>query len=277
MCKVIYKIIKASTKLQDFIKDYLLLHFIFDQKSIIPIKPFPANTDHCLVFYLRGSVTAFESKSGISKIFPKISVNASQISRFDFHLSHSYLMLSVNFKPQGLSKFLRLPLTEFIDERIDAETILNPEIHQVHERMANTNCYEGILQIVEDYLWKRIQCLKTESSALDDVIHLISENPYAQSVEKMASYACLSISQFERRFMQQIGITPKLFARINRFYQAYQLKDRYQNVDWLSIALQTGYHDYQHLVKDFKQFSNTTPHTLLMAQSQAPERILGLG
>jgi transcriptional regulator GlxA family with amidase domain len=92
----------------------------------------------------------------------------------------------------------------------------------------------------------------------------------------MASLACLSISQFERRFIQQTGITPKFYTRINRFYQAYQIKEKNPKNDWLSIALETGYHDYQHLVKDFKQFSDTTPHSLLKAQASSPERILGI-
>ena len=47
-------------------------------------------------------------------------------------------------------------------------------------------------------------------------------------------------------------------------------------MDWLRIAVETSYHDYQHLVKDFKQFSNVTPHFLLAAQAQSPERILGI-
>src|SRR5580704_18877263 len=110
MRKMIYKIIKASNKLQNFVKDYLLFYFTCDETSVISTKPFPANIDHCLVFYLHGFVTASEAKSGIQKIFPKISINASQISPIDLHVSRHYLMLSVNFQSQGLAKFLRLPL-----------------------------------------------------------------------------------------------------------------------------------------------------------------------
>jgi hypothetical protein len=32
-----------------------------------------------------------------------------------------------------------LPLNEFVDERIDAKTILNPEIHYVQQRMMNAS------------------------------------------------------------------------------------------------------------------------------------------
>ncbi len=270
---MIYKIIQPAEHLQPFVKDYTLFHFMSDKNDSIPVKPFPANTEHCLVFYLRGSVTAFESKSGISSAFAKIAINGSQISRFDFNISPHFLLFSVHFQPGALSKFLRLPLTGFTDERIDAEAILNPEIHQVHERMSNAPSYEGILQVIEDYLWKRIKSLKTDFQPIDKVAQIISEKPSIYSIEKMASHACLSISQFERRFTQQLGITPKLYVRINRFYQAYKIKEQNPRMDWLSIALETGYHDYQHLVKDFKQFSYSTPHSLLLAQAKAPEKL----
>jgi AraC-like DNA-binding protein len=95
-------------------------------------------------------------------------------------------------------------------------------------------------------------------------------------VEKLADAACLSISQFERRFLQQTGIAPKVFLRINRFYDAFLLKENKPGLSWLAIALDTGYHDYQHLVKDFKMFAGETPNSLMEAQAKAPERTLDL-
>ncbi len=273
---MIFQIIQPSLHLQGFVKDYMLLHYVFDTNNPIPIKPFPANTQHCLVFYLRGSVTAFDPQTGLSKVYPRTSINGSQISRFDFHLSPHYLMFSVNFQPSALTKFLKLPLTEFVDERIDAEAILNPEIHQLHDQLANANSYDSIVEMVEHYLWKRVQSLKTEVHPIEKVAQMISENPNSFNVTKMARFAFLSISQFERKFVQHMGITPKFYARINRFYKAYQIKDKNPKTDWLSIALETGYHDYQHLVKDFKQFSDTSPHSLLEAQANSPERIFGI-
>ncbi|GAB3643594.1 helix-turn-helix domain-containing protein [Spirosoma arcticum] len=275
---MIYRFIQPSPHLRAFVNEYCLLHFVFDKNVPAPIKPFPVRPQQCIVFYLRGCITAVNYETGASTTFAKTSVNGPQLSRFDFQLSPDYLMFSVDFQPGALSRFLRLPLTtDFIDERIDAEAMLNPEIHQVHERMANATRYETIVQVIEDYLWKRIQRLKGDFQPVDRVIRVLAENPAAYSIHQLADLACLSISQFERRFTQQMGISPKLFARTNRFHKAFLLKDQNPTLDWLSIALQTGYADYQHLVKDFKQFSGATPNSLLLAQAHAPERILGLG
>ena len=274
---MLYTIIQPSLPLQAFVKDYLLLHFVFDNNVPVPIKPFPASTLQCLVFYVRGAVTACDPRTGQCKRFPSIALNGSLTTRLDYSISPDCLLLSVGFHPGALSRFLRLPLTAFVDERVDAEAILNPEIHQAQEQMANAPSYEGIVQIAEAYLWKRIQSLHTAFQPIDRVARRIAENKNVLTIEKMAREAFLSISQFERRFMQLTGITPKFFARITRFYNAYQLKDSNPNADWLSIALETGYYDYQHLVKDFKQFANVTLASLLEAQARSPERILNFG
>jgi len=256
----------------------MLLHFEFDNRQPPPIKPFPVRPQQTLVFYLKGGINAFNPETKDIKRFPKIAINGSQVRRYDFQLEHSQMMLSVDFQPGGLSKFLQMPLNEeFIDERIDAEALLNPEISNVYEQMLNADSYSHIIEIVEAYLWRRIQRYNIVFQKIDQTHLLIAQQPTAYSIEKLANFACLSVSQFERRFKQQIGISPKLFARINRFYKAFILKDQNPNLDWLSIALQTGYNDYQHLVKDFKQFAGATPNSLLQAHATAPERILGLG
>ena len=73
-----------------------------------------------------------------------------------------------------------------------------------------------------------------------------------------------------------MGVSPKFLARISRFDKAFELKQQSTSLDWLSIALQTGYNDYQHLVKDFKQFAGVTPNLILQAELDSPERRLGL-
>lgn len=275
---MIFCTIPPSVHLQSVVKSYTLAHFLFDKGAPGPVKPFPVNPQQCLVFYLRGELTAFKPASFTGVRFPKIALNGAQLSRFDFHLTHEFLMLSVDFQPGGLSKFLRMPLSdEFIDDRIDAEALLGSEIHQLYERLANVPRYEAIIPLIEAYLWHRINQRKSESHPIDRVYRIIAERPSLFSLDALADQACLSASQFERRFIQQIGISPKLFARTNRFYKAYQLKDQNSSLDWLTIALQTGYSDYQHLVKDFRQFAGATPNSLLVAQANAPERILGIG
>lgn len=82
--------------------------------------------------------------------------------------------------------------------------------------------------------------------------------------------------QFERHCRERTGMSPKTFARIARFDRAYYTKLKYPNRDWLTIAIDCGYFDYQHMVKDFKVFTGQTPPEAMALQSTAPESLLGV-
>jgi AraC-like DNA-binding protein len=271
-----YQFIQPSPHLRAFVKDYTILDFKVESSMPTMIKPFPATPIHSLVFYVKGGITAYDPKANIEQKFPQIAVNGQQVSHFDFHMPHEYLMFSINFQPCALSKFLRLPLVEFVDKRIDAEAILNPQIQSIYEQLENAPNYSTMIKVIEQYLWHRIQNIKTNFLPIDEVSRLMLDQNQHLPVEQWAQLACLSISQFERRFVQQMGVSPKLFLRINRFHKAFQMKEQNSQLDWLSIAYDLDYSDYQHLVKDFKQFSGSTPNTLLQAEALAPEKILQL-
>ena len=80
--------------------------------------------------------------------------------------------------------------------------------------------------------------------------------------------------QFERRFQYQVGMRPKLYARIARFEAALDAKARARNKSWTEIAHEFGYHDQMHLVHDFGQFSGETPGTLLTELESAHQAFM---
>jgi AraC-like DNA-binding protein len=70
-------------------------------------------------------------------------------------------------------------------------------------------------------------------------------------------------------------VNPKLFSRIARFDQTMKLKSTHPNKDWLEIALEIGYYDYQHMARDFKEFTKQSPLEFFRAEKGAPERSFG--
>jgi hypothetical protein len=183
------------------------------------------------VFYIKGTITAYDPNIQRSQTFPQIAINGLITGRLNFCIGHDCALLSVAFHPGALSKFLKLPLIEFVDQRVDAELLLNPEIHHARERMANANSYADLVQIAEEYLWKRIKTLNEGLTQIDKIAQWMSENPSVSMMDNPADESCLSISQFERRFRQIAGISPKLFMCINRFCKANDLKDLNPDLD----------------------------------------------
>ncbi|WP_135436926.1 helix-turn-helix domain-containing protein [Hymenobacter fodinae] len=262
-----------SAHLQPFIRELLLLDVTAAPGEVVPAKAMAANTEQCLVFYLRGQVTAVHPASGTTAVYAPTVLNGTQSARFDFYISARFRMLSVQFQPGVLAKFLRVPLPEFTNARIDAEAVLAAEIRQVQEQLVNAPTYAALGELVEAYLWRRIQRLRLDFQPFDRALRALAAQPQGYSLDQLAHDACLSVSQVERRFVQQLGVGPKLYGRISRFSQAHALKQVHPEWDWLHVAVACGYYDYQHLVKDFRQFGYATPPALLLAQAQAPDRL----
>jgi transcriptional regulator GlxA family with amidase domain len=116
-----------------------------------------------------------------------------------------------------------------------------------------------MVQVVENYLLSKINKARKDHYFIDEIAAFMLAHPSKFSLDDIANQACLSPRQFNRKFTQRLGIGPKLYSRIIRFYRAYKYKEQNPSADWLSVAVLFNYSDYQHLVKDFKEFAGVTP------------------
>jgi transcriptional regulator GlxA family with amidase domain len=97
---------------------------------------------------------------------------------------------------------------------------------------------------------------------MDAALHMFERKGTAR-ISDIANQTSLSLRQFERRFTSEIGIGPKLFARVARFQMVLDAKVRRRNASWLTLAHEFGYHDQMHMIRDFYGLSGFSPSSLL--------------
>ena len=90
------------------------------------------------------------------------------------------------------------------------------------------------------------------------------------TIDSLADAAGVSGRQLERRFLQEVGIGPKLFCRILRFQQVFSAVTA-DSTSWADIAVSCGYYDQAHLIRDFQEFSHQTPAVLLAQHNKLTE------
>lgn len=274
---MLYKYIIPSPILQDFVRDYLVAHFVFDKNEPIPFKPYAPKPEQGITFFPKGFVSIANQDNSTLVKAPKVSLFGQQVSRYNFHLTQEYLMFRVHFRPGALYRLLGIPLFEFTDQYSDAAAIINREVEDVNERLANCTDYGQMVQVVETYLLSKIKKIKNDYFFIDEIATCMLAHSLKFSLDFLANQACLSPRQFNRKFTERIGIGPKLYSRIIRFYRAYKYKENNPSADWLTVVVLFDYADYQHLVKDFKEFAGVTPTIWAHEDNQSPERILKLG
>lgn len=270
---MICKRILPCAELRYFIREYLVAQFVFkDQSTLPPVRAYPANPEEAIRFLIIGKLFSTNLETGKNIETPTISIIGQPTIRQNLQITHEYVMLYVRFQPGSLFKLLRIPMTMLIDQHVDATAILGNEIQEVYQQLGCCTSYEEMISLLNNYFMKKLCRLKNDSHPLNNMGRIILQNPQGFNLKKAANEACLSYRPFEKRFEKLIGVTPKYYARICRFYQAFELKEHNPNHDWLSIAVRTGYNDYQHLVKDFKEFAGTTPNVLMGENLNSPSR-----
>jgi len=272
---MICKFFQPSQPLQAYVKEYLVVHFQFAGLDIDAVRTYTPCPEQCLTFDPRGRITAVNRQTGKTERRGYAYLSGQQTTSYELHFDPDYLMIKVVFQPGALFKLLGIPLNEF-NGYVDAESVLNDEIRSVNEQLANAEDYKNMLEIVERYLLHKSRQIKDHNSPIDHLQHILDLHTGQFSLKWFASQACLSPRQFERKFSERIGISPKLYYRINRFSKAFELKEKNPALSWLDIAIDCGYADFQHLNKDFKQFSGTTPTILLSDYANRTEKILNL-
>lgn len=273
---MIYQYLPPNPALREFVRDYLIAHFVFDKDKPIPVKAFAPRPEQAMAFLPRGGLVMHNAISGEQHAAPAMSICGQQLSRYNFHLTREYLMFRINFHPGALFRLLRIPLNEFSDTWFDAESTLGHETTEVNDRLANALSYQEMIGIVEDFLTRKIRQSKVGGHPLDKAVSYLLNHAGIASIDWLADQACLGTRQFNRKFVERIGVGPKIFSRIVRFFNAYKYKEAHPHIDWLTVAVVFGYTDYQHLVKDFKEFSFATPNLWVHQDTHAPERLLRL-
>ncbi|MBD2703305.1 AraC family transcriptional regulator [Spirosoma sp. BT702] len=251
--------------LASLVKGYQIVHVQTPKHLPSSARPFPPHAVQSLSFYPRDPTHVFHHRTGLTSRQPSCILVGPQVSRVDLTTGPDMLIIATFFVPGGLHRLLGIPMTEFFDYALDVSLLWAPQIRQVDEQLRQTHNYKQMQQIVEAFLLDRLRKKQLEQHPIDRAFQRMEDPSRPASLDYLADQACLSPRQFERKCYERLGLGPKTFGRLVRFSKAVRLKEKCPQLDWLEIALQSGYYDSQHLRRDFKEFAGSTP-TLLLEQ-----------
>jgi AraC-like DNA-binding protein len=255
--------------LHGIVKGYQILHTQLPDNIPLPVLPFPPHAVQALVFYGRDATASFNYRTGEHNVQPCGIIVGPQVSRVDVTVGRDMLMIAAFFEPGGLHRLLGIPMYKLFDESLDASLLWNKEIRNLEERFRNTNVYDDMHEMIENFLIAQIRKRKIENHPIDKALTQLENIDQSASLDYLADQACLSPRQFERKCQERLGLGPKIFMRIARFSKAYRLKERRPDLAWMDVALSCGYYDLQHLRRDFREFASATPTILLMEESRS--------
>ena len=185
--------------------------------------------------------------------------------------SEEVSIIGVHFKPGGAFPFLRLPASDLADTHVDLETLWGPSAGRLRERLCEARTSHDRFYLVEEVLMRRL-CHRVEQHyAVLAGLEIFRKNQ-GPKVREAAKHIGLSQRRFIQLFKAEVGMTPKLFSRIQRFQQTRIFIQQSASVNWADLALDLGYFDQSHLIREFLEFSGQSPTNYLKRQLRFVEQ-----
>ena len=192
------------------------------------------------------------------------TVGAHSFHRASIRFCGQIESFAVFFQPFGFWQLFGLPNRDLRDHAFDGADVLGGGVRKLWLQIAEAPSFERRVEIVERFLMKKADTAVHQTPIMAAAMYIF-QNQGRDCIAAVANHSGLGIRQFERRFQADVGISPKLFARISRFQMALDARLHMPARSWLSIAHEFGYHDQMHMHHDFQSLGGSSP-TGLVAQ-----------
>lgn len=165
-------------------------------------------------------------------------------------------ILVIRFKPESFYKLFRLDPSIFRYRKIATLSDINFLV-ELFDTIYATNSIKEKIDLIEYYIISLIP-VNTKTGLLNSAIELINQTKGQISVSDVIRRMNVNYKWLERNFTKYLGLTPKEYIQLQRFISAY-IELHNQPDDLLNVAVTNGYYDYNHFLKEFKDFTGKTP------------------
>jgi AraC-like DNA-binding protein len=215
--------------------------------------------DNCveLIFYCKGRLSISSSEGEEGNTFTSGVFGQAQKFR-QFRTTRNFNLFGVYLYPYTFTTLFNLPVHHLCNEKIDSETLWGIEGKMFEEQIISAVTDEQRIQLVSNFFFKKVKTMRNQDRSFVQHIKSVIDNNSLLSIPSFAHDCNLSRRQFERKFKDFSGVSPKDFFDIIRFKKVlYEIEQRRKPL--AQIAIESGYYDQSHLTNEFKKLAGYSP------------------
>ena len=192
---------------------------------------------------------------------------------FVLDTSQSGPAVGIHFRPGGATPFFALPADELTDRHVALEDLWGPWACEVRERLMQASSPERMFLLLEQVLLSRFREPHVLHPAVAYAVRKLAAFPDVARICQVQNETGYGAKRFIELFSGSVGLTPKVYSRIQRFQAVIGRIARGDQVDWAGVAIDGGYCDHSHLNREFRAFSGITPPLYRPVAKHRPSHI----
>jgi transcriptional regulator GlxA family with amidase domain len=190
--------------------------------------------------------------------------------------------MGIRFRPGSVTRWFDIDMKRTADREAPLERLIGrAETRALTARLAAAPTGGQLAKLAAAWLDARpVRSGVPGDSVARAGVRLLIASRGRTRIAALAAALAVTTRRLERGFARNVGLRPKLFARIVRLHAALALLAAEERVDAVDWALASGYFDQAHLARDFRVVAGRRARAggnedgQLARHFTAPERLL---
>ncbi|HKA89300.1 MAG TPA: AraC family transcriptional regulator [Haliangiales bacterium] len=167
--------------------------------------------------------------------------------------------VQLNLTPVGARLFFGLPMSELTRRVVPFGDVVARTHADLVERLHDARTWDARFDLVERMLDERVAAPSDRARVVSWAVRRIEAAGGDVDMRRLARELGYSRKHVIDLFHDQVGVPPKLLARIVRFDALMRHLRVGGAGTWAELAQRFGYYDQAHLVREVRQFTGMTP------------------
>jgi AraC-like DNA-binding protein len=179
--------------------------------------------------------------------------------RFSVLLEGEGQVVGTKFRPGAFYPFWGAPMSELTDRVLTLDEAFGEGSAAIeHEVLALRDTAQQIAR-VEAFLRPRLPPRDENVEEVGRVVRIALAHREITTARDLAARAGVPERTLQRLFRRYVGVTPKWVIQRFRLHEAVLRAEAGAAVDWAQLAIELGYFDQAHFIRDFKAHVGRPP------------------
>ena len=171
-------------------------------------------------------------------------------------------LVSIRLHPLGATQILGFDAPAAANSIVDLETLIGSDAHVLRSRLLAEESPFARFAALESFVRNRSSAVQIPSFVRDAATRI--ENAHGSlRVADLHRELDISRKHLAVSFTRYVGISAKAYASIQRFVWTLERLRNSTDVEWSRLAIEAGYSDQSHLVRDFRRIGAASPKEYL--------------
>lgn len=222
----------------------------------------------------RGSVTLLPHPC-VNLVFDRGEVAIAGVGRerFTYELEGEGRVFGVKFRPGGFLPFLAGPVSHLTGRSFPLATLWGgADSRRFADELAAAGDLDDLVAVAERHLRAHWPPPDPEVAEVGRIVHALLHDRSVRRVDDVSARFGVSARSLQRLFQRYVGVSPKWVLQRYRLHEAAARLAEGTAGSWAEVAVELGYFDQSHFIRDFTRAVGMTPvaYASACAQGRAP-------